>query len=210
MPTMELQKALLRMHKCYENGHSATIINSGKLKDEPRPIIKCRNGKTRMFFVSPIESIIFARMYLAPFYTLMVERGHVFGTAIGINAHQDFDTLARDLLNFSPYYMEGDYEGYDTKTPFDIKVIAIYIVREFLVFAGYDEYALKMVTSFLYDNLFVLIEVLNDIFRLLGLQPSGKFGTAEDNSLVGLIMLVYSYMSITGRDDFFKNVFVIN
>ena len=208
MPTMELQKALLRMHKCYENGHSATIINSGKLKDEPRPIIKCRNGKTRMFFVSPIESIIFARMYLAPFYTLMVERGHVFGTAIGINAHQDFDTLARDLLNFSPYYMEGDYEGYDTKTPFDIKVIAIYIVREFLVFAGYDEYALKMVTSFLYDNLFVLIEVLNDIFRLLGLQPSGKFGTAEDNSLVGLIMLVYSYMSITGRDDFFKNVFV--
>lgn len=53
--------------------------------------------------------------------------------------------------------------------------------------------------------MFVNIELLKDLFISPGLQPSGKYATAEDNSLRGLIMLMYAWYT-THEHNFFENV----
>ena len=49
---------------------------------------------------------------------------------------------------------------------------------------------------------------LGDVFEIPGLQPSGKYATAEDNSLRNLIMMMYSWYSReeTKDVDFFSQV----
>lgn len=163
------------------------------LKDEPREKSKCVIGKTRLFYVCSIEDLILARMYLGPFYSLMVAYSHVFYCAVGINMHRNAGDLYVKLTNHSKNMMEGDFGGFDLKMPFDIKKAASNIILRVLAELGYNEVALQMARGVLSDSLYPVIEVLGDIIKVPGLQPSGKYATAEDNCLVNLLMLVYAW-----------------
>jgi hypothetical protein len=67
---------------------------------------------------------------------------------------------------------------------------------------------MTLVRSLLSDNLFPNVNMNQDLFERPGMQPSGKYATAEDNSLKGLIMLMYAwYASPKTKDkDFFQHV----
>lgn len=180
----------------YSKGETAGIIYDGRLKDEVRSKEKALTGNTRMFYVAPLDYLLVSRMMLAPFYSLMVEHNELFCCSVGINMYSHADRVCVDLSDFSSLIMEGDYKAYDIKIPIEIKWAVASIVDRVLSNMGYNKYALRIVRSILTDDMWPIINVLNDLYRVPGLQPSGKYATAENNSLVGLILLMYSFYSL--------------
>lgn len=195
MPKSEVLDHLLYQIGAYAKNEDACPLLGAQLKDEARSAKKNKTAQTRVFMMSPYESTLLQRSLLLPFYTLMCEFSDIFCCSLGINMHStDVDDFVQELLEFAPKLMEGDYGGFDTSMPYEIGLAAntiIYLVCEYF---GYNEEALRQLKGMLSDNLFPTCVVKGDIIRVPSLQPSGKFGTAEDNSLRGLIMLVYFYV----------------
>jgi hypothetical protein len=143
----------------------------------------------------------------------MVERSDAFYAGLGVNMHKEADALIHRLIDFDDYegselIMEGDYGNYDQGMPMEVGYAACTIVYRILEKAGYNEEALNIVRGLLTDSLYPMVTVLCDVFRCPGLQPSGKYATAEDNSLRGLVLLVYAWYSLeaTKEFDFFEYV----
>jgi hypothetical protein len=134
-------------------------------------------------------------MFLAPFYSLMMEHNVIFRTSVGVNMHADIDRFMHDWLS-TENVMEFDYSNYDQSMPFQISHAANTIIYRVLKHFGYNEKALDVVCGILSDCLFPTLNMLNDIFVVPGLQPSGKYATAEDNSLKGTLLLMYAYESL--------------
>jgi hypothetical protein len=194
LPNEALKAEILRIIECYENGKSYGPVFVCNLKDEPRAVAKVMLGKTRIFYITPFAYLIVQRMFLLPFYSLLNEFSYEFFTAIGVDMHRQANEVYDFLVEFSRNIMEGDYGGYDVNMPFDIGAGVNEIILAILAEFGYDEEQLMIVNGLLSDNLFPYISVLGDFFVNPGLQPSGKYATAEDNSLRGLLILVYVWM----------------
>lgn len=205
-PDANLKKHLSEIYSKYGRKECCCPIYTVQLKDEPRDIEKCKLGKTRLFYMSPLDHLIVSRQLLAPFYSLMVEFSDVFGTAVGINMHTGADKMARNLRSFSDEYIEGDYSGFDLCNPGFVARIVNTVVFNVLQHFGYSKVSLDACISLFSDNLFTHILMNGDIYSKCGLQPSGKYATAEDNSLRGLVMLMYAwYFDDRLRDrDFFE------
>jgi transcriptional regulator of met regulon len=206
--TGEARERVRQILEEYKSGKASGFRMTVNLKDEARPAEKCQSGKTRFFYNLALPELIVARMFLAPFYTLMQEHSDVFKCAIGINIYRDANKVAKTLKDFSELQMEGDYKEFDTSMPFDIGAGANQVIYNVLKHFGYNDEALKIVMALLSDSLFPIIDFLCDVFMVSGLQGSGKYGTAEDNSLRNLIMLMYFWYSVIKdeRLDFFDYV----
>ncbi len=195
------------MLNSYINEESANPVCSLHLKDEPRDANKVDDGKTRPFFMAPTDYLVVSRMVLAPFYTLMVEYNDIFCCSVGIDAHSQSGKLYHELNNFSECILEGDYSNFDQSMPADVSITASSVVYRVLKLLGYNEDALKILAGVLNDGIHCHIEVLKDLFVALGIQPSGKYGTAEDNCIKNIILLMYGYAkSGLNLDTFFDNV----
>nr|ULF99917.1 MAG: putative polyprotein [Labyrnavirus sp.] len=201
MPNIEVTEQVAEQLEAYGRGEDAMPLLGAQLKDEPRSWEKNKTAKTRVFCMSPYESTLVSRMYLMPFYTLMVQHSDVFYAALGINPHSyDVDQLVERLTSFASQFMEGDYGGYDTSMPYDVGLAANTVVYTVLKEFGYSEDALDVVRGILSDNLYPVVVMQGDVFAAPALQPSGKYATAEDNSLRGLIMLIYAWIVMCTSD----------
>lgn len=198
--TDEIVSEVLNIIKTLKSGHNYNVVYNGNCKDEP--VVK----KTRIFFASPLAFLIVTRMFLGPLYSLFLEKGEAFYTGIGLDMHRDAHTLLKNLSDFSDKFLEGDYGGYDTSMEFLFGRAANTICLNILSKLGYDSDQLLIVAGILSSNMFPTIMLIGELLRVPGLQPSGKLGTAEDNSLRNLVICIYMYITITGREDFFENV----
>jgi hypothetical protein len=213
--TPELQEKIQEIIEIMEAGETPQFVYRAALKDEPRLAEKVRQGKTRVFYMSPLEALILNRMFLSPFYSLMVEQSDAFHTSVGINMHSepikvveamcDTDEKCEPECADDFHIMEFDYSGYDQSIPFDMKHAACTVLWKVLKELGYSETQLNIVRSLMTANLFIFVEMNKDLFMKAGLQPSGKYATAEDNSLVGVLLLMYAWYHVTD-DDFFQHV----
>jgi len=205
--TPELERLICDILKEVGSGNRLNFVYVASLKDEPRDVEKVRKGKTRVFYISPLPLLILQRMFLSPFYTLMVQMSDVFSCALGVNMHSEGHSLYEKLSGFSRNWMEGDYGGFDLQMPFEIGLAAASVVIRVLRDLGYSESALSVVTAILDSGLFPTVCMNGDIFCVPALQPSGKYATAEDNSLRGLIMLLYFWeTTVHSKKDFFSFV----
>lgn len=202
----ELTEQVLLMLQTYSEGRSCHPVFSAKLKDEIRTMVKILAGNTRVFYMSPTDFLIVSRMFLAPFYSLMVQHGDLFSAAIGIDMHAEAHDLYKELEAFSTDILLGDYGAYDLVMPHGVGEAVNAVIMRVLRHLGYTEEALRVTNGILTDNLFPYIEVLKDIFCVPNLQPSGKYGTAEDNSMRGLVILVYHWVYGGYEGDFYDNV----
>jgi hypothetical protein len=194
VPNFVVKEQVLETMIAYDRLENAHTLVGAQLKDEPRSHEKVVEGKTRVFAMSSYDSTLIQRMYLMPLYSLMCEHRDSFYTKVGINMHSsEAESMYLSLKEFSPYVMEGDYGGYDTSMPSGVGLMAnsvvIYLLREL----GYNSYALNKAQGILSDNLFPSVCLEGNIFVAPGFQPSGKYATAEDNSLRGVILLYYAY-----------------
>lgn len=193
--TAELTDKILKMYTHYEEEKSYALIFNVALKDEARDFTKIRSGKTRPFYVIPLEGLVVSRMLLSPLYTSMVQYGDIFGTAVGINIVSSADSFLERLLDRSNLFMEGDYGNFDQRMPFDIGWAAYSVIYRVLEQMGYNESALRNLRGLITSLLFPYMTICGDLFGVPGLQPSGMYGTAENNSLRGVLMLMYAFYS---------------
>lgn len=207
--TPELRQQYLDMIKSYENNCRHGIYYTGSLKDEPRKLDKVVKGDTRMFYVTPLLYLIACKQFLSPFYTLMNQHRDLFKVAIGLNFPLAAKSVHDEMIAFSMFFMEGDYRKYDINVPYDIRWGVSTLIYRILKRFGYTDEACKIVIGLLSDNMFLMLIVLKDLFQVVGVQPSGKAYTTEDNCLVGLFLLAYAYLSLhpDGKiDSFFDNI----
>lgn len=206
-PVAVVKARLIEILRRYQGGECNHFVYTANLKDEPRPSEKVAVGNTRVFFGSPLDNLIVSKMFLSPFYTLMIEHSDIFMTSIGIDMHREAHDLYARLANFSEQLIEGDYGGYDTSMPFEIGLTASGVVSDVLREMGYTTESMQVVRGLLSDGLFPVVEFNRDVFVATALQPSGKYATAEDNSLRNLILLMYAWYSMPCRDlNFFDYV----
>jgi hypothetical protein len=210
-PNKEVEENLRKIIQKYLDGDCAHPYYKASLKDEPRPASKAATGKTRVFYADVIDFLIICRMFLLPVYTLLNEHSEIFGTAIGIDMRKDAHKVFNRLKKNGKKVMEGDYGKYDQTIPFDIRYASSTIIYEICKHFGYNEAALKVVRGILSDSLFPMVVMNQDLMRMVGLQPSGKFGTAEDNSIVGVLIAMYIYYSHEKAKigTFFENVSIV-
>lgn len=207
----DLRRDVLDALKCYESGTSPLVFFEACLKDEPRDVKKCDLGKTRTFCVSPLVNLIISRMFFGPFYSTMVERGDIFCVAIGTDMHRHAHDLYTRLGDWSHLILELDYGNYDQTMPYEIGWAAGSVVYQVCKKMGYSGAALKILSGLISDNLHPFVVLKQDVFELPGYQPSGKYGTAEDNSIRGVLMLMYIWYHPTfhtelGHLSFFDKV----
>lgn len=207
MPLYDVKAQVQEQIDAYLRGEQANVLLGAQLKDEPRPWAKVEQAKTRVFCMSPYDSTLVNRMYLMPFYSLMVEHGDIFGCCVGINMHStDVDAFVKELDDFAKKLMEGDYGGFDTSMPYDVGLMSNTIIYNVVQEFGYNAEALKIVKGILSENLNPIVVMGKTLFRAPAFQPSGKYATAEDNSLRGLVMLVYAWFKL-GCDSKFGDFF---
>lgn len=199
----DLEGKVDKLLESYSKGETLSPIYSACLKDEPRSLEKVHSGKTRVFFSSETPGLLVQRMFLGPFYTLMVQFNEVFCTAVGLNTHSAGADVITRMLEFSDRCMAGDYGSFDVNMPFQIGHTAASVVYDVLSEMGYNEDALRITRAVLTDNLTPRVEMNGDIMDCPGLQPSGKYATAEDNSLRNLVMLMYCFYQVCPELRFF-------
>jgi hypothetical protein len=206
-PTEELRSDILKLINQYRNQETASPFFSAQLKDEPREQSKCDTAATRLFYMSPLHHLILNRMYLSPFYSLMVSNADVFCAAIGTNMHSDSNDLARTLYQFAEKFLEGDYSGFDLSNSGYIAWMWSSVVYGVLKAFGYNDLALKIVQGLMSDAIFPFIIMNSDVFCKFGMVMSGKYATAEDNTGRGLCMLMFAWYSnpLLRELDFFEH-----
>lgn len=207
-----LMSDVLGIIREYENERSSSPVFGAAMKDEVRPMAKVAAMKTRIFYSSPLPFLIVQKAFMGPLYTLMIEHGKAFYTALGIDMTRTGQTIKSDLVDFAkshkskPNFIEGDYGGYDTSMPYLIGEAACEVSYRLLKYLGYNECQLKVVSGILTDLLFPNVDFFGDLITVPGLQPSGKYATAEDNSIRNLLIMVYVWLDKVGNDDFFDHV----
>jgi hypothetical protein len=202
----ELQDEVISLLQRYANGESGHIIYKAQLKDEARPVSKVAQGKTRLFYMSPMAFLVVCRMFLSPVYTLMVEKSRSFCTAVGINAHTAGDYIHDIMTSLSPNIMEGDYSNFDQSMPVEIAMASNDFIYRLCERLGYEPSSLQILRGILTDLQFPTVAMLDDLFEVPGLQPSGMYGTAENNSIRGVLLLMYAFRYLVGEESFFQNV----
>jgi hypothetical protein len=191
VPVEELILEILDILEMIKNGEMPLTFYKGCFKDEPRVKAKCASGSTRIFYASPLAMLIAHRMYLMHFYTTMVEKCELFCAAIGVDMVRDGHVLYDRLKSFSPLIIEGDYSGFDVSMPFDVGRTANNLIYRWLERGGFPPAALEIVNGLLASNLFPVVVLRTEVIEVPGLQPSGMYATAENNSLKNLLMMVY-------------------
>ncbi len=208
----ELKERVESILSIYLKKRRGMLIYTAQLKDEPRPIEKVLKGKTRLFYMTPLDCLVISRMLFSPYHTCIVEKGEVFGAAIGINIHSEASDLVNSLLAMSNNIMEGDFSGFDKSLPLEIGLASATITYRVLKAMGYNEEAMLAVCGALSDSLFPLINLNNDLFMKPGLNPSGRYATAEENTQrVNIAMMMKWYSDIETKDsNFFDHVVARN
>jgi len=193
-PTEELNLKLVEMEESCKKGICGTSIFSAKLKDEPRPSEKIKEGKTRLFYMQDLATLILSRKYLAPFYALLSDQNRIFGSRAGCNIYTESEQFYYDMRKFDNF-IEYDFSSYDITMPYDIAWAASTFVYKFIESKlDYTETELTVVRTLLTMGMFPILEINKELYIAPGIQCSGKYGTLEDNCVKGLIMLQYYWM----------------
>lgn len=203
-PTDQLKHSVVQIIETYMRGETVGSRYTAHLKDEARLMSKNRDGKTRVFYGAPIDILIVQRMYIYPLYLAMMQHTDIFCAAVGIDMYLGADKLVNDLLENSDIFMEGDYSSYDQTIPFDVRHAAATVVYDFAERFGYNEDALCVLRGILTEELFPIIKMNGDVF-MTSIQTSGKLGTAENNSIIGMILVMYYWYRNTS-DHFYDHV----
>lgn len=201
---------ILSIVDCYTDGKRSGIVYKGSLKDEAVKASKVVLGKTRMFFAGPLAELTLAKMFLGPVYALMIEYGFIFGTSIGVDMHRDADVLYKRVTEKFSNFMAGDWGGFDKSMPYGFGHAAAEVTHNICVAFGYTPEQVAIVDGILSDNLHPFVLILGELFEFSGLQPSGMYGTAENNTKRNVLMMMYAFYRQPANDerDFFQHVCV--
>lgn len=196
-PTPVLYSDINLIFENYEHGFMTSPVFKAALKDEVRSVEKYNAFKTRVFYATPFPLLMVQKSVMSPLYTLMLEHPTLFYTGLSIDMHRRGQLIKHDLVTFCLAHgsevniSEGDYGSFDTGMPYEIGRSTCNLSYRLLKWLGYNDLQLMLVTGILTDLLHPRVDYFGDLIEVPGLQPSGKYATAEDNSLRNLLILMY-------------------
>jgi len=199
-PKEEVMTQIDEILSRYLRDEHVGAITKGQLKDEPRKSSKIREGKTRLFYVGQTAFLVVCRMFLGPFYSMIMEHSDLFKSSIGIDAHRDADELfCRFYRGEGKYMMDADVKGMDQNTPYEVCEDVMFVIEKVLAAKGYNADAIKITKGILSDILMPIVIINGDVFQVPALLPSGSYGTAELNGLRNFYIFLYCLCRATGN-----------
>nr|UQB76034.1 nonstructural protein [Flumine marna-like virus 3] len=171
----EIMNELKRIENCYSKGKRANPIFSSNLKDEPRPLEKVAEGKTRVFMSCPVAFTLIVRMYFLPCVRVIQRNRLAFECAVGTNAHsQDWDDIYQFICENSGWVIDGDYKNFDKSMMGMVLREAMYVLIDLTVhFTKVPEEDLQAMYCIAEDIAFSYVNYNGDLATFLRNNPSG-------------------------------------
>jgi hypothetical protein len=196
--TLEL---IAQCEQRYRSKKMVHPIVACQLKDEALKYQKVLDRNTRVFCMSPFYFVVLSRMYLGHFYSMLVHYSLAFDAAIGWNlASADVNHLV-DRINKFPNTFDIDFSGFDTSLCPDIRTMAFMFVERLLEEG--ENADLEIIRGILTDGMYPTLFLQGLIYAAPGVTPSGKYATAEDNSILHALIMryIFYHMQLAKGDD---------
>jgi hypothetical protein len=195
----------------YQSGQRANPIFKGHLKDEARPLEKCRRGETRVFTGGPGDWSIVVRMYLLSFVRLVQMEKYIFMSAPGtVTQSVEWDDLYRFFTcrGFTKWVF-GDYSKFDKRMAPEFIISAFEVIIAVHRAAGWSDRDLIVLRGIGEDIAYNHVDFHGALIQFYGTNPSGHPLTVIINCMVGILYVMYAYHECNPRksvDDFWDNV----
>lgn len=195
----------------YRNGCRANPVFKGHLKDEARPLEKCRRGETRVFTGGPGDWSIIVRMYLLSFVRLLQMEKYIFMSAPGtVSQSVEWDDIYRFFTcrGFTKWIF-GDYSKFDKRMAPEFIIAAFEVIIAVHRAAGWSEDDLLVLRGIAEDIAYNHVSFHGALIQFFGTNPSGHPLTVIINCLVGILYVMYAYFECNPAkkvDDFWDHV----
>jgi len=208
----EIQKRVIDIEYCYNQGYRYHPIFCGNLKDEPTHVDKIAEGKTRVFTGAPMDWTIVIRKYFLSHLRFIKNNKYAFECAVSTNAMSKEWT---DMYKYITKYGEdrifaGDYSKYDKRMSSTLILTAFDVLIDLAEISGnFSEDQIKTMKYLAYDVAFPNIDYNGDLVEFYGSNPSGHPLTVEINSIVNSLYMRYCYHELNPAnevDTFKQNV----
>lgn len=195
----------------YRSGCRANPVFKEHLKDEARPLEKCRKGETRVFTGGPGDWSIIVRMYLLSFVRLLQMEKYIFMSAPGtVSQSVEWDDLYRFFTcrGFTKWIF-GDYSKFDKRMAPEFIIAAFEVIIAVHRAAGWPEEDLIVLRGIAEDIAYNYVCFHGALIQFYGTNPSGHPLTVIINCLVGILYVMYAYFECNPSksvDDFWEHV----
>jgi len=188
-----------RVEALYAGGGRAFPIFTAHLKDEPTPIAKCVDKKTRLFTGASVPYSLVVRKYLLSFVRLLQKNKFAFEAGPGTVVQSiEWTDIYEYLTVFGEDRMiAGDYSKFDKRMIGDFILTAFDIIVELHARAGFSGAELDVLRGIASDTAFPLVNVNGDLVEFFGTNPSGHPLTVVINSLVNSLYMRYAFITLS-------------
>lgn len=174
------------------------------LKDELRSKQKVDDVQTRLISSAPLDYTIAWRMLFGAFSAAFMRNHTSTGMAPGICTYTEWDTLARHLSQKGPHVFDGDFKGFDASEQPCIHDLILDRVNEWYGDApdSPDAIARRVLWLDLTHSRHIGGKGYSQkyIYQWNKSLPSGHPFTTIINSIYSLVLLIGSYVHLTGDD----------
>jgi len=198
----EIWEEARRIEGLYLEGKRAFPVFMSHLKDEPRPLQKCLDKKTRLFTGSSVPASLVARKYFLSFTRLVQCNNLVFEALPGVVVQSEEWTRIHDFLCAfdEEHHLAGDYSHYDKNMMADLILYAFWIIIQLHREAGFCDEDIRIMWGVATDTAYPVVKILSDIVMFSNVNPSGHVLTVIINSLVNSILMRYAYLDIAEEE----------
>jgi len=173
LPPDVLERVRIAIRDGMEEGMSTDFVFDGAKKDEPTPFNKIEEGKTRIFNVGSIESMIIGRMLFMGFMRCIMSNRFAFEVAIGVNCQSaEWEEIYQYLMSVCKgNYIAGDYKGFDKTQPSPFTQASMMFFQILAEKAGWSHAELRFLRAYGLSLCFPIINMFGDIVRLMKSNP---------------------------------------
>jgi hypothetical protein len=203
----ELRSVVKYREDMAKRGQRVESASYACLKDETRKIEKIQAGKTRVFVCMPMDFNILVRKYFGAFVATMHSCAGSLPPCVGLDPGSGWTGLVKRLQTVGPYFEDFDYGSWDTALhPEFFRAFARCCNKWYGVEDDSDEGRVRLVL--MHEVVFTYIIAGKRLLLKTTGNCSGCAVTAELNSFIGDLMMMYFWFCLAPKDldvDFYLN-----
>jgi len=185
------------IESCYRRGQRANPVFKEHLKDEARPLEKCRRGDTRVFTGGPGDWAIVVRKFTLSFVRIVQLEKYIFMSAPGtVTQSVEWDDIFRYFVaSGNSKWIFGDYSKFDKRMGPEWIIAAFSVIIAVHRAAGWPEEDLTVLRCIAEDIAYNHVNFLGALIEFYGSNPSGHPLTVIVNCFVNVLYAMYAYLS---------------
>lgn len=195
-PIKYLQRLLNEREDAASRGKIVPTFFIDTLKDETRPVEKVKQGKTRLFQISPLDFNLLLRKYFGAFLCHTQETFIVGESAVGINANSyEWTLMIKSLMEVGDSFINGDGKNFDASASQPIAMHNVYAINKWYQLGNdwkleHDRIRCTLWATFL--NSWHIVR--NVVYVAQQGNKSGTAVTTQFNNLIGMFAIRWTYL----------------